>query len=368
MSLKDELIKAAGDLQESKARVMQGVLQAKPPKKPFPRSIVIGICVVLLLLVAIRFVPQQQRAYTDEETVAFYSVLFAFLDEENARAAAIEQHMRFQAVEAFAASKKLTPDEEAVQQRVTHYLTSLRQVKTSDADSATAFTKALDSLGYSWQELEAFIEVTYSRVFAAELMLEAHYSTQPTADFSSQVLRQLRDVEALLYYREHHLEQLIALEKKFGMPFPDNIGETNIGVVLDVTDHAFLFAPTDAQEPYYWLPIREGWRIHAGDRLKLRVTGIFSEEGAHYDPSTIGLSYERYQEKLTYNLNFPDVQTYLDSLPWQPNATKREPDIELTVNGHLYYVYVALGHHYFTVMDPETRLSTLVSDLGELLH
>ena len=362
--VKKELMKVAGDMTASKARVKERVLHQRDfkPKKPI-RFIAMSAIVTLCL-------------------VGF--IVVQLLDGETKRSAQLFNHTQLTYFEDLERITSFTPNEEPhmefVYARYEQRLASYYFAQSLGFESTKEELEAEKAQRYQeYQGLkevpeyaELFVDKNYFDkylepmlpMFVAEKKLRALYQKKyPT--FPDLMTRQIVGQDAIRYFNTHFAEEAKSFQEELGLEYYSNIpnGSTYVGAIVEANSYAFLFVegaiPEDLEqlsqaqiiEKYKnatWYPLEEGVLAKKGDYVEVSSSSSVSEDG---NIERYGLlhSLTIVDPAMTTKLlpqNSSDVAKFLQQLNWQQGDVSivRPPDYSFKLEEVRVDVWMTYGN------------------------
>ncbi len=374
-NMKQELIKAAGDLTESKKRVMAGVESRRQnPRKKMPKFIPAIATAVVILIIGV-FVGQlvnkeSAQGMERDDILTFYQAqieTFEF-DSLEAKNRAMDQYLSDVEILTYGAAKEISVTDAEKQEIVDTHLGVLPE------EIRSVLVKKLEEKGFTMQDYERFVFEHIGLVGATKKQLLAMYQEKYTG-FDEMVLNNLIAKDATKYLEENHPEKIAELSELMGYRIGSSIGSFYKGVVLAVEDHAFLFTSgyvgkysnqstpfhNSDSGPLHWIPKREGWDVEVGDRVKLNISTSFQsdEPQGTYNPVAISGSLEPITDEIVqFNIassnHFDQWQKTID---WATQEVEfnSEPIYRFHIDNQTYDGWLTPDKQWLELYDSASR-------------
>ncbi|KOP80292.1 hypothetical protein AMS59_02525 [Lysinibacillus sp. FJAT-14745] len=368
-----EMVKVAGDMEESKERVKKRVLQqqAVKPKKPIRFALLTAIvtfCLVGFVMVQLlnKETKQSANLFNDIQFTHFEKITrinWSKQDEEFYTKEAYERYKEVVAIYYYAKSLGLQYSEaelKAVGNEHYDELVTLQQVPE--------YAKLFQEEGVD-KYFKTYLEPLLP-MYTARKKLETFYLEKyPT--FPKGIVQQIAAQDALRYFDKHFAEQEKTFQEQNGIK---NYNSSSHGIMymgtvikVEVESNAFLFVegviPKDlenlSQEQIMnkypkatWYPVMDDFNVKQGDYVSLE-----SNSSQSIDENGIVTNYgvlnnvEISEPTVTTNLNIQneqEVMQFFRQTEWQPAEDMgTPPDYSLMIEGVRFDVWVSYGQSLY---------------------
>lgn len=312
--IKKGLLDVTPDLQDSKSRVREAVLQF--PKKQnsiMPRFVFGGFIVLLIIFISTTWQSDNYVQGFSEETLNMYGLLD---DEDNS-----EQYRKDLILAKYGELKGIEVSKRDVKKLIASY----------EAELPNSFDKVLKKNGITKSAYkEEFLTLKAQLQIVRESLLP-HYE-QMYPQFHQEIHAQLLLFDAV--------EEVDAKEKNFG-------AAVNIrAVVLYEGENARILALMDEkrliEEQLIFMPIRDKLKLKTGDEVLLEnslLISILTESGV----KQFAVSQDITEITTNKTTKIPAMQKKLNTLikqmPWQNISQTKEPDVQLITMSGNYSVW-----------------------------
>ncbi|MGE8000028.1 hypothetical protein ACQKOF_15365 [Lysinibacillus sp. NPDC093190] len=370
-----EMVKVAGDMDESKERVKKRVLQKQnvKAKKPIRFALLTAIltfCLVGFVMVQLlnKETKQSANLFNDTQLTHF---------EKITRINWGKQDEEFYSKEAFERYKKVV---------AIYYYAKLLGLQYSEAELKAVRNERYDELvriqqipEYAELFKEEGVEKYFKKylepllpMYTARKKLNTFYLEKyPT--FPKDIVQQIAAQDALRYFDKHFAEQAKTFQEQNGIKnyYSNSHGTMYMGTVIkvEVESNAFLFVegvvPKDlenlSQEQIMkkypkatWYPVMDDFSVHQGDYVSLESNSNHSidENGivTHYGVlNNVEISEPTVTSTTKLNIqNEQEVMQFFRQTEWQPaEDMESPPDYSFMLGGVRVDVWVSYGQSLY---------------------
>lgn len=367
--LKRELVKVAGDLSDSEARVKEavGLRMQKKRRRWVPVISVTVVCIVLLLFT--QFQQNDTSAMLSHEAYAYYlhyeSAMFDEEIENSDKTRALTKLLEQIGTIEYGKSLGLSVSQESIEARFAQQQEFEKQL---DAEQLAKYERMM---------AKVFNEANISEKMYEEIIVPLQTESSLMGELLAQRLHehyeQLNDVmanhmvkhAAVEYMETHYGEDIIAFRAQYQIEQQHDSPSAVMGVVRLVEGNMFylieeaiwsdiqdmtraeIIAMYSGNEKAAWYPNVDGLEVVPGDIVRVR-SGVLGEENGH----RVGMNYggaeilqSASSPNKTINLTGEAAQQFtahIDNLDLAENthvSMARLPDYTVTANGITYSIW-----------------------------
>ncbi|MFJ7953882.1 DUF3221 domain-containing protein [Lysinibacillus sp. NPDC096418] len=344
--VKKELVKVAGDMTNSKARIKERVRHQHAPKLKKPlrfmtMSVVVTLCLVSFIVVQLVEKDSKQMAQLFNDTqLTYFKDLerIMYLNEELKLENAYARYEQKLASYYYA---QFLGFESTVKEIAAEKFQRYKELQDLPDTPIYAVFKDNGVDKY----FATYIEPMLPMFVAEKKLINLYKERYPT--FPQTMVQQIAEQDAIRYFNKHFTEEAQSFQEELGLEHYVNIPYSSpfVGTIVEVEDNAFLFVegaiPEELEqlsvkeiiEKYAnatWYPVEEGVSVKTGDYVEVSSSSSVSENS---NIERYGLLHSMtivdptITTKLTLQ-NTNDVAQFLQQLNWKQDKASivRPPD------------------------------------------